>query len=328
MIYSFFSNKNGDIPLFKEVYDMSNNFTIHTLGCGSAKPTPAHQPSSTVVDHRGRLFMIDCGEGAQRSFQLHRLKTSRLGHIFLTHLHGDHVFGLPGLIGTMGLQQEGGSITIHTFADGKEILSRIFDYFSRDLPFEINYNILNPHKEEVAYEDHALQVRTIPLKHRVPSVGYVFEEKEGLRHINREATDYHKIPVYLLNKIRAGMDYVNPDGKVIENKYLTFPPTPSRSYAHISDTAYMPEIAAKIGPVDLLLHETTYLDQDEKDAAKRGHSTARQAAKIARESGAKALLTTHYSSRYYKDESGFQKEAAEEFDGPIYLNNERLVIEL
>lgn len=307
---------------------MGNNFTIHTLGCGSAKPTPAHQPSSTVVDHRGRLFMIDCGEGAQRSFQFHRLKPNRLGHIFLTHLHGDHVFGLPGLIGTMGLQQEGGSVTIHTFRDGKEIISKILDYFSRDLPFEVKYNILNPNKEEIAYEDHALKVRTLPLDHRVPCVGYVFEEKEGLRHINREMTDFYGVPVHLLNKIRAGENFVCPDGRVIENERLTTDPTPSRSYAHISDTAYMPELAAKIGPVDLLLHETTYLEDHAADAEKRGHSTARQAAMIARDAGAKALLTTHYSSRYYKDESGFRKEAAEVFSGPVYLNHERLVINL
>ena len=307
---------------------MSNNFTIHTLGCGSAKPTPAHQPSSTVVDHRGRLFMIDCGEGAQRSFQFHRLKPNRLGHIFLTHLHGDHVFGLPGLIGSMGLQQEGGSITIHTFEEGREILSKIFGYFSRDLPFEIIYSILDPRKEEIAYEDHALRVRTIPLDHRVPDVGYVFEEKEGLRHINREMADFHGVPVYMLNRIRAGEDFVKPDGTVINNAMLTTPPTPPRSYAHISDTAYMPGLAAKIGPVDLLMHETTYLEANAADAARRGHSTARQAATVARDAGAKALLTTHYSSRYYKDESGFIKEAAEIFDGPVYLNDERKVIEL
>lgn len=307
---------------------MANNFTLHTLGCGSAKPTPTHQPSSTVIDHRGRLFMIDCGEGAQKSFQLHRLKTSRLGHIFLTHLHGDHVFGLPGLIGSMGLQQEGGSLTIHTFPEGKEILTKILDYFSRDLPFEVKYNLLDPHREEIAYEDRSLRVRTIPLDHRIDCVGYVFEEKEGLRHINREMVDFHGVPVHLLNKIREGADYEKPDGTIIANTLLTTPPNPARSYAHISDTAYMPGIAKKIGPVDLLLHETTYLEANAADAAKRGHSTARQAATVAKEAGAKALLTTHYSSRYYKDESGFAREAAEVFDGPVYLNNERLVLDL
>lgn len=306
---------------------MSNNFTIHTLGCGSAKPTLRHQPSSTVIDHRGRLFMVDCGEGAQRNFQRQRLKMSRLGHIFLTHLHGDHVFGLPGLIGTMGLQQEGGRVVIHTFEEGKEILEKIFEYFSRDLPFEVVYNILDPNKEEIAYEDHALTVRTIPLNHRVPAVGFVFEEKEGLRHINREMTDFHGVPVWKLNSIREGEDFIREDGKIIPNEILTFPPTPARSYAHISDTAYIPDIADKIGPVDLLFHETTYLDENEPDAARRGHSTARQAAMVARDAGAKRLLTGHYSSRY-KDDSRFKTEASEVFNGEVILNNEGLQISL
>lgn len=307
---------------------MANNFTLHTLGCGSAKPTPAHQPSSTVIDHRGRLFMIDCGEGAQRTFQRHGLRPSRLGNIFLTHLHGDHVFGLPGLIGSMGLQQEGGEITIHTFEDGKKIISQILDYFSRDLPFEVKFNILDPEKEEVAYEDHALTVRTIPLNHRVPAVGYVFEEKPGLRHINREMTDFYGVPLHQLNRIRAGEDFIKPDGTVVENVRMTLPPTPPRSYAHISDTAYMPDIAGKIGPVNLLLHETTYLEENAKDAERRGHSTARQAAMVARDAGAGGLLTTHYSSRYYRDESRFKEEAADVYSGPVFLNNEDLVIEI
>lgn len=307
---------------------MSNNFTIHTLGCGSAKPTPRHQPSSTIVDHRGRLFMIDCGEGAQRSFQYHRLKTSRLGHIFLTHLHGDHVFGLPGLVGTMGLQNEGGKLHIHTFQEGKEIISKILDYFSRDLTFEVVYDVLNPDREEVAYEDQSLIVTSIPLAHRIPCVGYLFEEKTGLRHIRRDMVDYHQVPLYLLNSIRAGADFTRPDGRVVSNATLTTDPTPPRRYAHISDTAYMPELAERIGPVDLLFHETTYLEEYAKDAEKRGHSTARQAAMIARDSGAHRLLTGHYSSRYYKDETGFLKEAREIFGGEVLLNDESLVLEV
>lgn len=306
---------------------MSNNFTIHTLGCGSAKPTPRHQPSSTVVDHRGRLFMIDCGEGAQRGLQRHRLKLSRLSDIFLTHLHGDHVFGLPGLIGTLGLQNAGGKLRIHTFEEGKKILTQIFDYFCRDLPFEIEFNVLDPKKEQIAYEDKSLIVRTIPLRHRIPAVGYVFEEKEGLRHINRDMCDFHQVPFYMYNSLKEGKSFVRPDGKLIDNGILTTAPTPPRRYAHISDTAYIPDIAEKIGPVDLLFHETTYLDENEADALERGHSTARQAAMVARDAGAKRLLTGHYSSRY-KDDAGFKKEASEVFKGDVILNDESLILEL
>lgn len=271
--------------------------------------------------------MVDCGEGAQKSFQKHKLKLSRLSDVFLTHLHGDHVFGLPGLVGTLGLQNTGGKLRIHTFADGRKILTQIFDYFCRDLPFEIEFNILDPKKEQIAYEDKSLRVRTVSLDHRVPAVGYVFEEKPGQRHIIRDMIDFHQVPLYKINDIKDGADFVKPDGRVIKNELLTTPPTPPRSYAHISDTAYMPDLAGKIGPVDLLFHETTYLDENEKEAMQRGHSTARQGAMVARDAGAKRLLTGHYSSRY-RDESPFKTQAAEVFNGEILLNDESSIIDI
>ncbi|MDE6295699.1 MAG: ribonuclease Z [Muribaculaceae bacterium] len=303
-----------------------NDFLVHTLGCGSAKPTVRHQPSSTVVEHRGNLFMVDCGEGAQRTFQQSRLKFSRLNHIFLTHLHGDHVFGLPGLIGTLSLQQTGGTLTIHTFEDGREILTRIFNYFDRERTFDIKWNIINPREERTVLETKSLTVRTIPLHHRVPTVGYVFEEKESPRHLNREMADFYQVPTCLFNNIKAGADFVTPSGIIIPNEKLTFDPTPPRKYAHISDTAYMPELAAKIEAVNLLFHETTYLDEHIKDAAARGHSTAGQAATVARDAGAGKLLTGHYSSRY-RNEEAFLTEAQKIFPNVI-LNREGLKTEI
>lgn len=302
-----------------------SSFSVHTLGCGSAKPSPRHQPSSTVVDHRGNLFMVDCGEGAQLAFMKHKLSFARLRHIFLTHLHGDHVFGLPGLIGTLALHGNGGAVTIHTFEEGKEQLSRIFDYFCRDTPFDVNFNVIKP-EERVILETKSLTVRTIPLNHRIPAVGFVFEEKPKPRHIIPEMTSFHQVPVSMMRNIKEGADFVKPDGTVIPNEMLTSDPTPSLSYAHISDTAYMPDIAKKIGPVDLLFHETTYLDEHLSLAAPRGHSTARQAAMVARDAGAKRLLTGHYSSRYRSD-IPFKEEAQEIFPDVI-LNHEGLVINL
>lgn len=302
-----------------------SRFKIHTLGCGSAKPTLRHQPSCTVVEHNDNLYMVDCGEGAQLSFQRHRLRFSRLRHIFITHLHGDHVLGLPGLISSLALGGTGGAITVHTFAEGKKILQKIFNFFAGETPFNVEFNVINP-EEAVILETQTLTVRTIPLNHRVPCVGYVFEEKEKLRHIRRDMIDYHQIPFPVIRRIKAGEDFIKPDGSVIPNSHLTLPPDPSISYAHISDTSYMPELAQKIGPVDLLFHETTYTDIHKAEAAPRGHSTARQAAMVAREAGAKWLLTGHYSSRY-KDESQFLKEAQEIFPHVI-LNREGLVIPL
>lgn len=302
-----------------------SDFTVHTLGCGSAKPSLRHTPSCTVVEHRGSLYMIDCGEGAQLAFMKQRLSPSKLRHIFITHMHGDHVLGLPGLVSTLALTNNGGELTIHTFEDGARQLKQIIDYFCRDTPFNLNFNIIRP-EEKIILETKALTVRTIPLQHRIPTVGYVFEEKPKLRHINPGMTSFHQVPVMMMKRIKEGEDFVKPDGTFIPNKMLTTDADPSLSYAHISDTSYMPELAEKIGPVDLLFHETTYLDDRIADAKERGHSTARQAAMVARNAGAKRLLTGHYSSRY-SDDSQFLEEAKSVFPDVI-LNTEGLRINL
>lgn len=302
-----------------------SSFTIHTLGCGSAKPSLRHNPSCTIVEHRGSLYMVDCGEGAQQAFMRQHLSFSRLRHLFITHLHGDHVFGIPGLIGSLALGGIGGELTIHTFQEGMLHLKQIFDYFCRDTPFNINFNIIKP-EEAVILETKSLTVRTIPLEHRIPTVGYVFEEKPKERHINPEMTKFHEVPISMMKNIKVGEDFIKPDGTVIPNSWLTTDPSPSLSYAHISDTAYMPDLAKKIGPVDLLFHETTYLEALKDQALQRGHSTAKQAAMVARDAGAKRLLTGHYSSRY-TDETPFLEEASEIFPNVI-LNKEGLSINL
>ncbi len=290
-------------------------FEINVLGCGSAKPSPVHNPSCTVVNFRENLFMIDCGEGAQKELQRQRLKLPRLNHIFLTHLHGDHVFGLPGLIGTMALSGLEGDITIHTFEDGAKTLSTMFDYFNRGLPIDVKFNVIKP-EDAVVFENDSLRVRTVRLQHKIPAVGYVFEEKPGLRHIDRQMCDFHGVPTWAFNRIKAGEDFTKPDGSVIPNSLLTKDPTPPRSYAHISDTAYMKNLADKIKGVDLLFHETTYLSQDSDKARERGHSTAAEAARVALDAGAGRLLTGHYSSRY-KDDNLFADEAKTVFPNVI-----------
>lgn len=267
--------------------------------------------------------MIDCGEGAQKEIQRQRLKLPRLNHIFLTHLHGDHVFGLPGLIGTMALSGLKGDITIHTFEDGKRILTSIFDYFNRGLPIDIKFNVIKP-EEAIIFESTALMVRTIPLRHKIPAVGYVFEEKPRLRHIDRQMCDFHNVPLWAFNSIKAGNDFIKEDGTIIPNHILTKDPEPTRSYAHISDTAYMPELAEKLKGVDLLFHETTYLTQDKDKAKERGHSTAAQAAQVALDAQAGRLLTGHYSSRY-KDDTLIADEARAVFPNVI-LGNEGIRI--
>lgn len=300
-----------------------SSFILHTLGCGSAKPTVRHLPSCTVLEHRGTLYMIDCGEGAQRAFQQARLKFSRLRHIFLTHLHGDHVLGLPGLLSSLALGNEGGKITIHTFAEGEKILRTILDFFAKDLTYELDFNIIEP-ADAIILDTPSLTVRSIRLRHRVPCVGFIFEEKPKPRHIRRDMIDFHQVPVYKIRGIKDGADFITPEGKVIPNSSLTSEADPSVSYAHIADTIYMPELASKIGSVDLLYHETTYLDEHQSEAKARYHSTARQAATVAWDSGAKMLITGHYSSRY-KDDNKFAEEAKTIFPNVI-LNKEGLTV--
>lgn len=301
-------------------------FQIDILGCGSATPTVRHLPSCQVIDFRDRLFMVDCGEGAQLQFRRMKLKFSRLSHIFISHIHGDHFLGLPGLLSTLALHDTGGSITVHTFEQGAEILQRMMQVFCRETSFEIIYDIITPSKA-VILDDHAITVETFPLYHRVPAVGFIFREKAKLRHLRGDMVRFFDIPVSQLAAIKAGADYVTPDGRVIENARLTTDPEPTMSYAYCSDTAFDRRIARDIEGVNTIYHESTYLDDNAAKAAPRGHSTARQAGIIAREAGAKTLILGHYSQAY-DDDSLFAAEAAQEFDGRIIAAHEGMKIDL
>lgn len=302
------------------------NFRINVLGCGSAKPTLEHNPSCMVLEHGSDLFMIDCGEGAQKEMLKQRLKMSRLGHVFLTHLHGDHVLGLPGLVSTLALDKKRGGLTIHTTEEGRQMLTTIFGYFDSDSDFEVRFEVFDPTREEIVYEDKTMTVRTLPLRHRVPAVGFVFEEKPKSRHIIGEMIERFGIPFSAIPAIKAGEDFTTTEGTVIPASELTSAPTPSHSYAHLSDTLYLPELAEKIKGVDLLYHESTYLKENAREATERFHSTAAQAAMMARDADAGALLLGHYSSRYRHD-SLFLEEAREIFPRTV-LADEGLTLDI
>ena len=291
------------------------NFQVNILGCGSATPSTRHMPACQVIDFRDRLFMIDCGEGAQLQMMRQRLKFSRLSHIFISHLHGDHFLGLPGLLSTLALHEKGGTLTIHTFAEGARILREIMAVFCRDTSFEIKYNVITPSRA-VLFEDHALKVESFPLYHRVPCVGFKFTEKPKARHLRGDMIRFFNIPVSRLEDIRQGADYVTPDGTVIANERLTTPPDHSASYAYCSDTMYNPAVADYVRGVDVLYHESTYADNFAEKAAPRGHSTAREAARIAAAAGVKRLVLGHYSKAYDSDEP-FLREASEVFPDVI-----------
>lgn len=283
-------------------------FTLNILGCGSATPSLRHLPSCQVIEYRGQLMMIDCGEGAQLSMRRMGLKFSRLTHIFISHLHGDHCLGLPGLLSTLSLHQKGGIVTIHTFAEGAEMFRNIMDFFCRERTFDLQFDILDPQQPQVALDMPSLTVETFPLRHRVPTVGFLFREKPKPRHIVGDMVKFYNVPVSQMKAIRDGADFITPEGVTVPNARLTTDADPSKSYAYCSDTMYLPSLAGTVKGVDLLYHEATYADDCAVKARERFHSTASEAARIARDAGVGHLLLGHFS-KSYADETQHLAEA-------------------
>ena len=287
--------------------------------------TPRHQPSCQVLNVRDNLIMIDCGEGAQLAVRRMKLKLMRLNHIFISHLHGDHCFGLPGLVSTMALLNRTNSLTIHTFKDGAELFGQMLDYFCRERPFEVRFNIIDTHKR-VIWEDDAMTVTSFPLVHRVPAVGFLFSEKPKLRHIIGDEVKRLGIPHYAMNSLRQGYDWLTEDGTIIPNEQLTTPADHAISYAYCSDTKFSKRVMKHVEGVDWLYHEATYDESLRIKAHKRYHSTALEAATVAHEAGVKRLILGHFSKRYL-DETPLLNEARTIFPNTI-LANEGLTIDL
>lgn len=301
-------------------------FELHILGCGSALPTTRHFATAQVVNLRDKLFMIDCGEGAQMQLRKSRLKFSRLNHIFISHLHGDHCFGLLGLISTFGLLGRTAELHIHSPKGLEALFAPLLSFFCNGLGYKVIFHEFETKSPGVIYEDRSLTVTTIPLKHRIPCCGFLFAEKARPNHIIRDMVDFYRVPVYELNRIKNGEDYVTPEGEVIANARLTRPAEPPRKYAYCSDTIFRPAIAEQIKGVDLLFHEATFAQADQVRAKETYHTTAAQAAQIARDADVKKLVIGHFSARY-EDESVLLKEAAEVFPETI-LARETLCISL
>ncbi|MFR9002836.1 MAG: ribonuclease Z [Parabacteroides merdae] len=299
-------------------------FNINILGCGSALPTTRHLATSQIVDLRDKLYMIDCGEGTQVQMRRMRVRFGRLAHIFISHLHGDHCFGLPGLISTLGMLGRTGELVVHGPKEVETYLRPVMDLFCRGMEFEVRFNPVDTRSHSLVMEDRSLSVYSIPLKHRIPTCGYLFAEKPKEAHIIREMTDFYQVPVRCMKDIKQGQDYVTPEGEVVPNSRLTRPAAPPKRYAFCSDTAYNRLIIPIIEGADLLYHEATFAECDLARAKETFHSTARQAAEIARDAHVKRLVIGHYSARY-EDLSELHREAEAVFPGTI-LGNEGTVI--
>ena len=272
--------------------------TLTILGCGSALPTKKNFPSAQILEIRDKQYLIDCGEGTQIRMRQMGVKTARLGHIFISHLHGDHCFGLIGLISSFGMLNRTADLHIHAQPDLEKILKPQLMYFCQDLPFDVIFHNINPRKNELIYEDRSIQVFTIPLKHRVPCCGFLFEEKPRDRHIIREMIDFYHIPTWRIPKIKQGEDFITEEGEIIPNNQLTTSPEAPKRFAYCSDTAYSEKIIPMIEGVDCLYHEATFMVDEAIRSNQTEHSTARQAGEIARKANVKKLIIGHYSARY------------------------------
>ncbi len=301
-------------------------FKIHILGCGSALPTLHHYASAQVVEMRGKQFMIDCGEGTQMQLRRSRIRFTKLSAVFITHLHGDHCFGLIGMISTFGLLGRTAKLDVYAPKELELMLQEQMRMFCHNFDYEVAFHAVDTRKQQVVYEDRSLTVESIPLEHRMPCCGYLFKEKATLPHIRRDMIDFYQIPVSQINNIKAGSDWITAEGETVSNSKLVEAADQPRSYAYCSDTRYIPTLHERIRGVTALYHESTYGEDNLLMAEKYYHSTARQAALVARDAGAGKLLLGHYSSRY-EDENVLLNEAKQVFENS-FLCDEQMVFEL
>ncbi|ALO48997.1 ribonuclease Z [Hoylesella enoeca] len=302
------------------------SFRVHILGCGSALPTLRHNPSSQLVEIRGKVFMVDCGEGTQIQLRRSRTHFGKIKAVFISHLHGDHCFGLLGMISTFGMLGRTAPLHVYATAEFEPMFQAQMEMFCQGLEFDVIFHPVDTTLPQIIYEDHSLTVETIPLDHRIACCGYLFREKSSLPHIRRDMIDFYHIPISQINNIKNGADWVTTEGEVIANSRLTSAAEAPRSYAYCSDTRYMPTLHRLVKGVTVLYHESTYTTEYARHASLYYHSTAAQAAQVARDAQVGELVLGHYSARF-EDESVLLSEARAVFDHTI-LSNEGLVIDV
>jgi ribonuclease Z len=298
------------------------------LGSSSALPTSERFPSAHVLNAHERLFLIDCGEGTQMQLRKNKIRFSKINHIFISHLHGDHVFGLYGLLSTFSLLGRKNVLNLYAPENYREIFQSHLADFDVHLSYEINFTGLSGKDPVLILDDKYLTVTSFPLKHRITTYGFMFREKVSDRHMLKEAVERYKIPGIRIPAIRKGEDFVLDDGRVIPNEELTSPPSAPRSFAYCSDTKYFSRLSSFVKGVTLLYHEATFDSTKDDLARTTGHSTSIDAAKTALEAGAEVLLIGHFSARY-RSSAPLVDEARKVFpetypaiDGKSYLIGE------
>lgn len=290
---------------------------VTILGCYAATPRTLTHPTSQVLEIKNHLFLIDCGEGTQVQLRKQKVRFSKINHIFISHLHGDHFFGLPGLVATFRLLGRVNPLHIYGPKGIKEAVTLLLKLGDSWTNYPLHFHELTSQAPVVVFEDKKVTITTIPLDHRVYTNGFLFREKVGSRKLEAQAVEAHGIDSCYFQNIKDGKDAPNKAGEIIPNAQLSSDPKPTKSYAFCSDTAYFPKIIAQIKEVTVLYHESTFLESESDLATKTKHSTASQAAKIAAAAGVKSLILGHYSTRY----DGLQpfKEEAEVYFKPVLL---------
>jgi ribonuclease Z len=274
-----------------------NDFKVTILGNGSAVPTVNQNPSSQIVFYAGRQFLVDCGEGTQMQMIRYKIKRKKLDHIFISHLHGDHYYGLIGLLNTFHLMRRTEPLTIYAPAGLEKIINLQLETSNTKLFYPLHFRFLENYSEEI-FKDEQLTVTAFPLLHSIPVWGFLFKEVNKMRRIDKKFVSLFNPTVEEIISIKNGSDYKTPEGKLLKNRELTLPPHPPRSYAYCSDTAYQKATVESVRGVNLLYHESTFDSSDRELAKKTLHSTGADAARVAKEAGVGKLLLGHFSARF------------------------------
>ena len=286
---------------------------VTILGNASAKPTVDRHPSAQIVNVNEQYYLVDAGEGVQQQMFRCGINPLRLRGVFISHLHGDHCFGIFPLISTLGLYGKKTPLTIYAPKPFGEILECHLRYFDKELPYEVEWVEVDTTKHQIIFENRTLEVWSIPLRHRVPTSGYLFREKPQQRNVDKFAIERWGLSIKQILAAKEGNDIELEDGTVLPNEKITFVAHPPQSYAYCSDTNRSGAVAKYVAGVDMLYHEATYAADQQKDAKNRGHATTKDAAKTALAAGAKRLLIGHFSSRY-KDKEPLLNEARAIFE--------------
>lgn len=284
------------------------SFSVTILGSASAKPTPNRHPSAQIVNVHEQYYLVDAGEGVQQQMFRYGINPLKLRAVFISHLHGDHVYGLFPLISTLGLYGRRTPLKVYGPAPLGELIECHLRYFDAQLPYEIEWVRVDTTQHALLFENRTLEVWSIPLRHRIPTSGYLFREKQPPLNIRKEKIAEYGLSIAQITAAKRGEEMTLADGEVIPNQELTYLPHQARTYAYLSDTSYSPKAAGLAAGADLLYHEATYAHIEHKIARERGHSTAAEAAKAAVTAHAGRLVIGHYSSRY-KDEEVLVEEA-------------------